>query len=157
MDLTGSIAHEFGHVLGFQSEVDLVATGQVSGKLVSSLNLTPYIMDLFRYSDLSVTDNGGLTPTKIIDLTADARPKFFSIDGMKNKIAEFARGFVVGNGDGFGPSHWFSGTKPDTGLPKDAPNPAIGLMTASGIQGKEILKRNLDTDKKLFDVIGWTL
>jgi len=93
------------------------------------------LIDLFRYSALSVDQGTGLT-----DYTADPRDKFFSVDGGLTQVALFADG--INYGDGRQASHW----KDDLG---------IGIMDPTAAFGETL---NISaTDLRAFDVLGYTV
>lgn len=79
-DLIGVAEHEIGHVLGFESSVDI------------GPNTPPTLLDLFRYS-------GANTPS----LTA-GQAAYFSIDGGVTDLSDFSPG---GSGN-YQASHWTS-------------------------------------------------
>ncbi|PSB57565.1 NF038122 family metalloprotease [Chamaesiphon polymorphus] len=130
-DFIGIAAHELGHSLGFLSGVDTL-DGNASGTFYNDSQFT-YVspLDLLRYSPDSKNANA-------IDWTADARDKYFSIDGGVTNIAAFSTGDVFG--DGRQNSHW-----------KD--NLGLGIMDPT-ISSGELLQIT-ENDKRAFDVIGW--
>ncbi|AFY95948.1 NF038122 family metalloprotease [Chamaesiphon minutus] len=130
-DFVGIAAHELGHSLGFISGVDTL-DGNASGTFYNDSQFT-YVspLDLFRYSTDSKNANA-------IDWTADARDKYFSIDGGATNITAFSTGDVFGDGRQNG--HW-----------KD--NLGLGIMDPT-ISSGELLQIN-ENDKRALDVIGW--
>lgn len=134
-DFVGVATHEIGHALGFISGVDDldVIAGMGFDPLISENSYAPAVMDLLRFSDLSAD-------LSVIDFTADAREKFFSIDGGQTAIVPFSTG--VSLGDGNQASHW-----------QDSLN--IGLMDPTLAPGE--LGDITAFDQQLFDVIGWDL
>jgi hypothetical protein len=131
-DFIGVAAHEIGHALGFSSGVDALDTsgGAYPGSAYSS-----NLFDLYRFSPLSLAEGAGIP-----DYTADARDKFFSVDGGLTEIAQLATG--VNHGDGRQAGHW----KDDLGN---------GLMDPSADPGELLLIS--DADLAAFDVLGFTL
>lgn len=129
-DFVGVAIHEIGHVLGFSSGVDVL------DRLTNFLDafytsVSP--LDLFRYSAASA-DVG------VIDWTASASDKYFSLDRGKTKIASFSTG--INFGDGQQASHW----KDQLGL---------GAMDPTLRNGEQLTITALDLSA--FDVIGWDL
>lgn len=135
-DLIGVIAHEIGHVLGFQSTAELIS---VSGLFLTEATVRPRVADLFRFSSYSITDGG----TGVFDIAADDREKYFSVDGGSTAIAQFARGSIVTFGNGQQANHWLDST----------PNPPIGLLDPTIAQGE--LLSFTTADLRFFDVIGY--
>ena len=140
-DFVGVATHELGHLLGFVSSVDdfdycgallNCVTYRPNSALAESED-DPTVLDLFRYS----TNSGYGT---VMDLSADTRAKYFSIDGGATLGAQFAAG--VNFGDGRQASHW-----------KD--NLGLGIMDPTAAPGELLgISRN---DLTAMDVIGWSL
>ena len=133
-DFVGTAAHEIGHTLGFESNVDNLESWYDMGFDADEFLLQP--LDLYRYSDDSLSEG----PT-VIDFTADEREKFFSFDGGVTRPGTFSTGARFG--DGASPSHW------------EELRPTIGLMDAGGEPGE--LNDFSELDLQAFDVIGWDL
>jgi hypothetical protein len=131
-DFVSVAAHEIGHVLGFTSGVDVLDQNSESPDYYND-NIFAFVssLDLFRYSDDSVTAG-------VNDWTADARDKYFSIDGGATAIATFATGYV--HGDGNQASHW------EDGLGIGLMDPSLAAGVAGAISNTDILA---------MDVIGW--
>lgn len=143
-DFVGVVAHEIGHVLGFNSRVDLIDCydGPGPGPCTVAGNPGPFsedsfggieLFDLFRYSADSFTAGAP-------DVTADTRDKYFSIDGGVTPLALFSTGAY--NGDGWHASHW-----------KD--NLQIGIFDPTLAEGELAAIRSMDL--RALDVIGWDL
>ncbi|KAB2639875.1 MAG: PEP-CTERM sorting domain-containing protein [Verrucomicrobia bacterium] len=132
IDFVGVAAHEIGHALGFVSGVDDIDfnNGAKPGAYFSS-----NLIDLFRYSALSVAQGVGVT-----DYAADPRAKYFSVDGGLTPVALFADGTYYG--DGRQASHW-----------KD--NLGIGILDPTAGYGETL--NIAATDLRAFDVMGYTL
>lgn len=88
-DFVGVAAHEIGHALGFISGVDVLDGNSppVNGPFPDNAFTYVSPADLFRFSAASITNGVGT-----IDWTADARDKYFSLDGGTTKIASFSAG-----------------------------------------------------------------
>jgi len=136
-DFVGIATHELGHALGFISGVDILDGNSPPFNGPFTADTFNYVssIDLFRYSTLSKASN-------VIDWTADARAKYFSIDGGTTNFggATFSTG--TNFGDGRQASHW----KDSLGL---------GIMDPTAAQG-ELLAISAN-DIAGFDVIGWNL
>ena len=138
-DFVGIATHELGHALGFISGVDVLDTNSPNPSTPGPFSSDQFTyvssLDLFRYSAQSFTSN-------VIDWTADARTKYFSINGGVTNTggATFATGTVFG--DGRQASHW-----------KD--NLGVGIMDPTAAQG-ELLAISAN-DVTAFDVIGWNV
>jgi hypothetical protein len=132
-DFVGVATHEIGHALGFVSGVDVLDYNGTPPNVYDDSEFTfVNTLDLFRYSALSKASN-------VIDWTADARDKYFSLDRGATNIALFSNGVNFG-GDGRQASHW-----------KDTMN--LGIMDPTTAPG-ELLSIN-ENDKRAFDAIGW--
>lgn len=131
-DFVTVAAHEMGHILGFGSTVDQI---EQSGGTIPGSQLPSSILDLFRFSASSLAVGPG-----VIDTTADARAKFFSVNGGATSMAGFASGAVYGTG--YQAGHWQEFT-------------FRGLMDPHIFTG---LQRNLsNTDLTAFDVLGYRI
>ena len=127
-DFVGIAAHEIGHLLGFVSNVDDLDFGGQS-----EATIKPTVLDLFRFS----TDSGFGTR---MDISADTRAKYFSINGGATLGPQFATG--VNFGDGSQASHWKDGL-------------GIGILDPTAAPG-ELLAISAN-DRQALDVIGWNL
>jgi hypothetical protein len=131
-DLTLLLAHELGHVLGFQSGVDQIDLSVLPNGPLAPFDLHGFsvihTLDLMRYSPESLP---------LIDMAPGGTP-YFSLNGGLQPLAYFATGEF--NGDGWQASHWRQGQ---------------GLMEAaqSGDAGSPITH----LDQLAMDAIGWDL
>lgn len=132
-DFVGIATHEIGHALGFISGVDALDAAR-SPRLAGDLSLNPTALDLFRYSSLSAASH-------VIDVTADDRPKYLSIDGGATMGPAFAEG--ANHGDGEQASHWKDGSGLGVMQPEVEPG-----VAASRISSADLLA---------MDAIGWTV
>jgi hypothetical protein len=139
-DFVGVAAHEIGHALGFFSGVDALDDGK--GTLAENDTFV-LPLDLFRYSSLS--NDLALNTDGTIDFTADARNKYFSLDGGKTAIASFATGVNFGDGNQAG--HW------QENVSANGPTGIIGIMDPATALGERITIS--ETDLRAFDAIGW--
>jgi len=123
--------HEIGHVLGFVSAVDML--DQAAGLSLAS-QIPARILDLFRFSAASVAAGAGY-----IDMTADARNKYLSLNGGVTALTPFASGVTYGTG--YQASHWqeflFAGYLMD---PQLFPGVQRGISA---------------TDLRAFDIMGY--
>jgi hypothetical protein len=136
-DFVGVATHEIGHALGFISGVDVLDGNSppFNGPFLADQFTFVSTLDLYRYSAQSVGLGNG-----IIDWTADARGKYFSVDGGTTAGALFADG--TNFGDGRQASHW----KDDLGLGIMDPTAANGELMAIG-----------PNDIRALDVVGYNL
>jgi hypothetical protein len=144
-DLIGVIAHELGHVLGFQSTAEIIST---TGGIISESSAKPQVADLFRFSQESVglvgTFSGSGAAPGVFDISADTRTKYFSVDGGTSSVAQFARGSssaITTFGNGQQANHWLNSSTP------------IGLMDPTIGLGEFLSFTS--TDLRFFDVIGF--
>ncbi|NJR39303.1 MAG: hypothetical protein HC781_11400 [Leptolyngbyaceae cyanobacterium CSU_1_4] len=147
LDFLSTALHELGHILGFISGVD--ESGWLTQKTqYDSDNIDDYYasligtldntapLDLFRYSPDSVGDNW-------IDLSVGGNP-FFSIDGGKTSLAQFATGRNTSlGGNGYQASHW-KGVGSSSGIM----DPTLSIGERASLNA---------LDLRAFDVIGWNL
>lgn len=131
-DFIGVATHELGHALGFISGVDDL--DQLGGVLPDNA-FSSNLIDLFRFSEVSFSLGAGVT-----DYTADARLKYFSLNGGATALTYFSNGMIFGGGNQA--SHWkdFLGA---------------GLMDPTVALGE--LMQLTETDLRAFDVLGYTL
>lgn len=141
-DFVGVASHEIGHVLGYVSGVDIVDIVGGSGP-AAPVDLDNFrvfsILDLYRYSEDSLAEDGQPANGAVLDLAFGDTP-YFSIDAGLANLGLFATGRY--NGDGRQASHW-----------KD--NLALGLMDPTLAPG-EFADITL-LDLLAMDVIGWDL
>ncbi len=146
LDFLSTAIHEIAHVLGFVSGVDKPGwlNSQAGNKAGVSLyqkslddriaNTT--VLDLFRYSTAAGVDINDLS------YGSAGSDKFFSVDGGRTSIANFATGEERSlGGDGGQASHW-----------KDQNNP-VGIMSPTLDRGARVNVSRIDL--KALDVIGW--
>ena len=133
-DFIGVATHEIGHAMGFSSASDGIDNnpGQAED------NYTPTVLDLYRYSSDAIA--GLSTPRR--DLTADARRKYFSIDGGATSAGEMSTG--VRFGDGNQTSHWKANEQSGT---------YVGVMDPTAANGE--LLSITSNDIRAFDVMGY--
>jgi hypothetical protein len=132
-DFVGVAIHEIGHALGFTSGVDVLDGNSTSPNFFND-DLFTYVspLDLFRYSAAS-------TELGVIDWTAGAEEKYFSLDNGATNLATFSTGRV--HGDGQQASHWED-------------NLGLGILDPTAAPGELLAVSELDL--MALDVIGWT-
>jgi PEP-CTERM motif len=136
IDFVGVAIHELMHAMGFVSNVDDVD----SSPNLSDDSYFPTPLDFTRQSADSLAAGAR------IDFTADARAKYFSLDGGATNLTPgpnggFSTGFAFG--DGRQASHW-----------KD--NLGLGIMDPTA-QPAGIANVVTDLDLQALDAIGWNL
>lgn len=135
VDFIGVAMHEIGHVLGFESGVDVL---DINGDGFSSDDEFDFVspIDFMRFSNDSETAGAD------IDFTADDRDKYASIDGGLTSFtgsgAEWSTGFEFGDGEQA--SHW----KEQSGLGLMQPTTTTGTINSFTVH-----------DLRAFDVIGY--
>ena len=134
-DFVGIATHEIAHALGFSSGVDALDTNSPgsNGTFLAEDEVHTKAIDLFRYSIDSRAYGAG-----VFDMSADARAKFFSINGGTTSLGAFSTGRVKGDGQQAG--HW-----------KDNQN--LGIMDLTIASGAQQFISALD--RRVLDVIGW--
>ncbi|WP_088239998.1 NF038122 family metalloprotease [Calothrix rhizosoleniae] len=135
-DILSVAQHEIGHNLGFLSGVDafklLDTQAKENGKLIDEKDTTLVsTMDLYRFSEES-------KEKEVFDWSNSSNT-FFSIDGGKTKLGNFA------DGTSYQTSHW-SEKGDENGNPLGIMNPVIGRGEKLDIT---------DLDLQVLDVIGW--
>jgi len=136
IDFVGAAAHEIGHLLGFTSGVDVLATNSTAPGLNDNQLKYVTTLDLFRFSSRSIAIGSG-GGTGVIDWTDDSFAKYFSVDGGATAIAPFSTGSVNEA------SHW--------GITA----PVTGIMDPT-VVGGELLSIT-SSDLLAFDAIGYNL
>ena len=135
-DFVGVASHEIGHALGFLSKADVI--DELSDSFPTEDEFRNIgALDLFRFSTDSFAFGEG-----VVDVTADKRDKYFSVDGGITPIADFSTGIF--NGDGRQAQHWKD---------NDFTGNYLGVMDPTFVPGE--LQGLTDLDKQSFDVIGW--
>lgn len=135
LDFIGIATHEIGHALGFESGIDELDANGLGFHSDDEFDFVSSI-DFLRFS--SESESAGAD----IDWTADARAKYFSIDGgLTVELGgsdHWSTGVVYG--DGQQNSHWKEGQ----GI--GVMDPTVGFGAANSISG---------IDLQVFDVIGY--
>ena len=135
LDFVGIAAHEIGHVMGFESGVD-VLDASIGGQFSDDSYVFVNSLDFLRFS--SDSESSGAD----IDWTADDRSKYLSIDGgltwSVEGDAHWSTGVVYGDGEQA--SHWLD----ELNLGIMDPTTTIGALNSISA-----------TDILAFDVIGY--
>lgn len=146
LDFVSVAMHEIGHVLGFVSGIDdegwldvLSEATEKAAEKNEELKLKDFKfaspLDLYRYT----SDSAAVGE---LDLSTGGEP-FFSIDGGKTRLGNFANGeYTDYGGDGYQASHW----KQDSS--QGIMNPILPMGKRGDIS---------DLDVQAMDVIGWDI
>ena len=135
IDFETVAAHEIGHVLGFQSSVDVIDTTPPHQIRIAAL-------DLLRFADDAASD-----PTTPANFTAFARDLVPGVEAVFDDTSvEYRMSTGRINGDGRQASHW----KDDalTGILIGAMDPTLRTGTVQTISA---------ADERALELIGWTL
>jgi hypothetical protein len=135
IDFETVAAHEIGHVLGFQSSVDVIDTTPPHQIRIAAL-------DLLRFADDTASD-----PTTPANFTAFARDLVPGVEAVFDDTSvEYRLSTGRINGDGRQASHW----KDDalTGILIGAMDPTLRTGTVQTISA---------ADERALELIGWTL
>jgi hypothetical protein len=135
IDFETVAAHELGHVLGFQSSVDVIDATSPHPISVAAL-------DLLRFADDTASD-----PTAPADFTTFARNLVPGVEAVFDDTSvEYRMSTGQKNGDGRQASHW----KDDalTGILIGAMDPTLRAGTVQTISA---------ADARALELIGWTL
>ena len=132
-DFVGVAIHEIGHAMGFISGVDRLDSLDDGVRSDDFFRATP--LDLARFSGDSEAANAD------IDFTADARAKYYSIDGGATPGAPGLNHWSLGvsNGDGRQASHWKDGLGLGIMDPTARPPGQLNIVTALDIQALDII------------------
>src|SRR5262249_26885230 len=135
IDFETVAAHEIGHVLGFQSSVDVIDTTPPHQIRIAAL-------DLLRFADDTAWD-----PTTPANFTAFARDLVPGVEAvLDDRSVEYGLSTGRIKGDGRQASHW----KDDalTGILIGAMDPTLRTGTVQTISA---------ADERALELIGWTL
>ena len=140
-DFEGVAIHEIGHVLGFVSEVDSV-DGLLNANMTSA-NLIPTTLDLFRFADDTMND-----PDNLLDFTMASRSL---VPGSDDIFDQVLPGF--GNTESLLSTGAFTGDGNQASHFKD--NLALGILDPTFAPGEiGVISPN---DLRAFDLIGYEI
>lgn len=133
LDFVGIALHEIGHVMGFESGVDVLDANSGGTSSDDEFDFVGSL-DFLRFSEESELAGAD------IDWTADDRSKFFSIDGGASAAADGLSHWSTGvnHGDGEQASHW-NGQLVGGIMNPTTTSGAFGMISAFDVQAFDVI------------------